>query len=57
MTEQTQRVEGMIDQKSQRAAWAIGDARTLILETGISNLTQNEAPVLLHFEDGQTQQC
>ncbi len=56
ITEQTQSIEGMVDQESQRAAWVIGDRNTPILETGISNLTQNEASVLVHFENGQTQQ-
>ncbi len=26
------------------------------METGISNLTQDKAPALVHFEDGQTRQ-
>jgi hypothetical protein len=26
------------------------------METGIQNLTNDEAPALLHFADGQTQQ-
>jgi len=26
------------------------------METGIYNLTKDDAPALLHFEDGQTQQ-
>ena len=26
------------------------------METGIANLTQDDAPALLHFDDGQTQQ-
>lgn len=26
------------------------------METGIYNLTQDTAPMLVHFEDGQTQQ-
>jgi hypothetical protein len=26
------------------------------METGISNLTQETAPALIHFDDGQTQQ-
>lgn len=55
-TGQTQPVDGMVDQKSQRAAWVIGNQKTPILETGISNLTQNEASLLVHFEDGSTQQ-
>jgi hypothetical protein len=55
-TNTTVTIEGMIDQKSQRAAWtAEGKARPLV-ETGISNLTEETAPVLVHFDDGQTQQ-
>ena len=26
------------------------------METGVSNLTEESAPALVHFEDGQTQQ-
>jgi hypothetical protein len=26
------------------------------METGLSNLTQDTAPALIHFDDGQTQQ-
>jgi hypothetical protein len=49
-------VEGTIDQKSQRAAWGPVGKSWPIMETGINNLTQDSAPALLHFEDGQTQQ-
>jgi hypothetical protein len=49
-------VEGTIDQKSQRAAWGPVGESWPIMETGINNLTQDAAPALLHFEDGQTQQ-
>ena len=55
-TEQSQPVEGMIDQKSQRTAWTIEGKQWPIMETGISNLTEDAAPALVHFEDGQTQQ-
>ena len=55
-TGQTESIEGMVDQKSQRAAWTIVDKNTPIVETGITNLTQNETRVLMHFADGQTQQ-
>ena len=48
-------VQGTIDQKSQRAAWGPVDESWPIMETGIYNLTENEACVL-HFEDGQTQE-
>ena len=49
-------VEGTIDQKSQRAAWGPVGESWPIMETGIYNLTENEAGALLHFEDGQTQE-
>lgn len=49
-------LEGMVDKQSQRAAWTeVGQTRP-IMETGISNLTQDTAPVLMHFADGTTQQ-
>lgn len=54
--EKSQAIEGMINQKNQRAAWTIVDKKWPIMETGISNLTKDTAPVLVHFEDGQTQQ-
>ena len=55
-TEESQPIEGMVDKQSQRAAWTIVGKQWPIMETGISNLTQDTAPVLVHFEDGQTQQ-
>lgn len=55
-TEATQEVEGMVDQKSQRTAWAITGTSWPIMETGISNLCEDTAAALVHFEDGQTQQ-
>ncbi|MGV3606044.1 MAG: hypothetical protein ACO1RA_06525 [Planctomycetaceae bacterium] len=56
VTGQTQALEGMIDKKSQRAAWTVQDKQYPIVETGIENLTKDTAPALLHFADGQTQQ-
>ena len=55
-TGKTQNVSGMVDKESQRAAWAIEDKTSPIMETGIINLTKDTAPALLHFDDGQTQQ-
>ena len=55
-TDTSTEITGMIDKKSQRAAWtAKGKTRPLI-ETGLQNLTEDSAPALVHFEDGQTQQ-
>jgi hypothetical protein len=55
-TGQTESVEGMVDQKSQRAAWTIAGKDTPIMESGLANLTMNETGALVHFADGQTQQ-
>jgi len=49
-------VEGMVDKDSQRAAWTAVGATRPLMETGISNLTQDSAPALVHFADGTTQQ-
>jgi hypothetical protein len=55
-TNQVQTLEGMADKKSQRVAWCVKDQKRPIMETGISNLTQDSSPALIHFADGQTQQ-
>ncbi len=55
-TDKSFEVEGTIDEKSQRAAWGPVGESWPIMETGLYNLTENEAGALLHFEDGQTQQ-
>ncbi len=55
-TGQTQTIEGMADKASQRAAWTVAGKARPIMETGIVNLTQDTAPALVHFADGQTQQ-
>ncbi len=55
-TDSVESIEGMVDEKSQRAAWTVVDKKFPIMETGIYNLTENDAPALVHFETGQTQQ-
>ena len=55
-TNNTQTIEGMADKASQRVAWTVAGKTTPIMETGISNLTEDTAPALVHFADGQTQQ-
>ena len=50
-------LEGMVDQKSQRAAWKFADGTNpdVIMETGIYNLTQDESTALVHFGAEQSQ--
>lgn len=53
----THPVDGMVDEKSQRAVWKFADDTNpdLVMETGIYNLTQDQADVLVHFGPDQTQ--
>jgi hypothetical protein len=56
-TDQVQTLEGMADKTSQRVAWVIAGQERPIMETGLSNLTEDSSPALIHFADGKTQQC
>jgi hypothetical protein len=49
-------VYGSADKKTQRAAWTIGKTKDRVFEAGLYNLTQPEAPVLVHFVANKTQQ-
>ncbi len=48
-TDQAQSVLGQVDKNTQRVAFHVGDNQNIVIETGLYNLTQNEAPVLVHF--------
>jgi hypothetical protein len=56
LTGDTKSLEGAVDKASQRAAWTVSGQQTPVAETGVYNLTQDTAPILIHFADGQTQQ-
>jgi hypothetical protein len=47
----------MVDEKTQRAVWKAVDGTNtnVVMETGVYNLTQDQAPVLVHFGPEQTQ--
>jgi hypothetical protein len=49
-------VFGSVAKKTQRAAWTIGKTKDRVFEAGLYNLTQSEAPVLVHFGADKTQQ-
>lgn len=48
-TEVSQTVLGMVDPQTQRVAMRLGEDEDLVMETGLYNLTLEEAPVLVHF--------
>ena len=57
-TETTLPVEGMVDKDTQRAAWTVVNEQNNnpVMETGVYNLTQDEASVLVHFGTDTTQE-
>ena len=55
-TNATQAVQGSVDKKSQRVAFYVGDNKANLIETGLYNLTKDEAPCLLHFGKDRTEQ-
>lgn len=52
----TSTVQGSVDKSTQRAAWTIGSNTSTIIETGLYNLTKDEAPALVHFGSDRTEQ-
>ncbi|HEY1601009.1 MAG TPA: hypothetical protein VGG64_15505 [Pirellulales bacterium] len=46
-------IHGAVDKQTQRAAWTVGDNKSTVMEAGLNNLTQNEAPALIH-KNGKT---
>ncbi len=57
LTDSSRPVDGMVDQETQRAAWRFADDKNpeIVMETGIYNLTQDEATALVHFGSEETQ--
>jgi hypothetical protein len=54
VTGSTLPIHGEVDLQSRRAAWTVGDNRYVVMEAGLSNLTEHEAPALVH-KNGTTQ--
>lgn len=48
-TNEAETVQGRVDKETQRVAMRIGDKENIVVETGLYNLTQDEAPALVHF--------
>ncbi len=51
-------IKGLVEKQSQRAVWTFADDsnNTVIMETGIYNLTQDETEVLIHFGSKRTEE-
>lgn len=48
-TDDSQAIQGKVDKQTQRVAFRIGESEDTIAESGLYNLTQDEAPLLLHL--------
>jgi hypothetical protein len=51
-----QTIEGAVDKKTQRVSWVVEDQKKIIFDTGLYNLTKDEAPVLVHLSKDKTEQ-
>ena len=49
-------IQGAVDKKTQRVAWTVGENKHTVGETGLYNLTKDEAPALIHIGKDKTQQ-
>jgi hypothetical protein len=55
-TEKNQLVQGSLDKQTQRVAFTVGENTKDVIETGLYNLTKDEAPCLIHFGSDKTEQ-
>ena len=56
LTDTTLPIQGAVDQQTQRVAWTVGQNKHNVWDTGLSNLTKEQAPVLVHIGKDKTQQ-
>ena len=49
-------ITGAVDKEKQLASWIVGDDDETVYETGLYNLTKDEAPALVHRGPDQTEQ-
>jgi hypothetical protein len=49
-------VSGAVDKEKQRVVWTVGNDRQAVYETGLYNLTKDEAPALIHRSPEKTEQ-
>jgi hypothetical protein len=55
-TNKNQLIKGSVDKTTQKVAFTVGDDMSTVVETGLYNLTKEEAPCLIHFGADKTEQ-
>ncbi|MEX0679485.1 MAG: hypothetical protein WD063_20590 [Pirellulales bacterium] len=53
ITDHTLPIHGAVDKDTQRAAWTVGGNKQTVMEAGLNDLTESEAPALIH-KNGKT---
>jgi len=53
VTDHTLPIQGAVDKQTQRAAWTVGSNTQSVMEAGLSDLADGEAPTLIH-KNGKT---
>jgi hypothetical protein len=56
ITDTVKPVHGAVDSQTQRVAWTVGDNKSAVGEAGLYNLTQDQAPAVIHIGPDKTQQ-
>jgi hypothetical protein len=56
VTDQGQTIYGAVDQRSQRAAWKVGENGQVIFDTTLPSLTQQAGSALVYFANGDARQ-
>ncbi|MFO1092294.1 MAG: hypothetical protein U0992_03140 [Planctomycetaceae bacterium] len=54
-TDEAQAIQGQVDKETQRVAFRLGESESVVAETGLYNLTQDEAPLHVHFGTERTE--
>ncbi len=55
-TNKVQPIQGSVDKETQKLAFTVGSDTKDVVETGLYNLTKDEAPVMIHFGSEKTEQ-
>ncbi len=48
VSDNTLPIQGAVDKETQRAAWTVGSNKNFFMEAGVKNLTDGDAPALIH---------
>ncbi len=56
-TNKTLPISGAVDMQTQKVAFTVGSDTSTVYETGLYNLTKDEAPALVHLGKDKTEQC